>query len=279
MSGVDLSRKLEKEVIVAAPRERVWNAWTTDAGVRSFFAVEGHVSAIPGEPYEILFKPGDPTMGTAGLRALASRPPHMLAFEWNAPPEWPAVRRVPTWVVIELEEAGRGATLVRLTHLGWRAGEDWDEVYDYFHRAWDIVLSRLQQSLEKAPIEASALQRPPPEWSADAPDRSKWRPYASLRRPARADFPRDMTAAEEATMTRHVAYMETLRASGRLALAGPCRNAAFGMSLFLAADDADAQRILSEDPAIADGVMSAEVHAYKASFGSLAALEYALSVE
>lgn len=274
---VDPTRRIEKEIVVLAPREAVWRAWTTQEGIRSFFARDGNVGVVPGETYEILFDPWNPDSGTRGHRVLASRPPSMLAFEWNAPPDWPDVRKVPTWVVVELEEAGRKATLVRLTHLGWRAGKDWDEVYAYFQRAWAVVLSRLARSFEVGPLDANVSYRPPADVTLEVADLRGLVPWVGIKRPTRAGFPSDMTPHESDAMTAHVEYITRLRASGRLVLAGPTLDAAYGISLFFAEDERAARAIMDADPAVARGLMTATVHPYKGSFGRVAAFDELLS--
>lgn len=274
---VDLTRRIEKEIVVVAPRDAVWRAWTTQEGIRSFFARDGNVGVVPGATYEILFDPGNPDSGTRGHRVLASRPPSMLAFEWNAPPDWPDVRKVPTWVVVELEEAGRKATLVRLTHLGWRAGKDWDEVYAYFQRAWAVVLSRLARSFEVGPLDANTSYRPPADVTLEVADLRGLVPWVGIKRPTRAGFPSDMTPHESDAMTAHVEYITRLRASGRLVLAGPTLDAAYGISLFFAEDERAARAIMDADPAVARGLMTATVHPYKGSFGRVAAFDELLS--
>lgn len=274
---IEMARRIEKEIVVVAPRAEVWKAWSTNEGIRRFFGREGNVGVAPGDPYEIRFDPTDPQSGTPGLRALASRPPSMLAFEWNAPPEWPSVRAIPTWVVIELAEAGRQATLVRLTHLGWREGKDWDDVYAYFQRAWAVVLSRLARSFEGGPIDWSAPHRPPPDVTLDSPDLRGLTAWVGVKRPTRPGFPNDMTPDESDAMNAHVAYITDLRASGRLVLAGPTLDAAYGVSLFFAEDERAATEIIRSDPAVARGVMTATVHPYKGSFGRVASFEELLS--
>ncbi len=46
-------------------------------------------------------------------------------------------------MVVEFEEQSEKETIVTLTHLLWPDGKQWDEVYDYFDKAWDIVIGRL----------------------------------------------------------------------------------------------------------------------------------------
>ena len=72
----------------------------------------------------------------------------MLSFSWNAPPEYPTVRHDEhkTWVVVEFHPVASNKTLVNLTHSGWLEGEDWDKVYAYFDKAWEVVLHWLDET-------------------------------------------------------------------------------------------------------------------------------------
>ena len=99
-------RDLRKEVVVAAPVADVWAAWTTNEGVRTFFAPGSNVELARGGAYEILFSPDAPagSRGAEGLHVLAFVPNEMLAFEWSAPPKFPEIRKLgpTTFVVVQL---------------------------------------------------------------------------------------------------------------------------------------------------------------------------------
>jgi uncharacterized protein YndB with AHSA1/START domain len=146
------TRALRKSVTVAAPVEKVFDAWTTDEGARTFFAPDSHIELKPGGAYELSFnpdeQPGD--RGSEGCKVLAYRRPQFLVFSWNAPPEIPTLRkkRAKTRVEVRLEPVG-DETGVTLTQSGWGKGPDWDECFRYFEAAWDLVLSRLKASFEK----------------------------------------------------------------------------------------------------------------------------------
>ena len=97
---------------------------------------------------------------------LSFLPMEMLSFEWSAPPEFPMVRKQQmqkhTWVVLQFYPLAQGQVKVRLTHLGWREGEEWEKVFQYFLRAWDIVLGRLERVFStKEPIEWENPYSPP----------------------------------------------------------------------------------------------------------------------
>lgn len=157
-------RILRAELEVAAPVADVWKAWTTEEGVKSFFAPGAHIEPKVDGAYEIFFNPaGEPGMrGADGMRILAFEPERRLAFTWNAPPSIPTIRGQRTMVVVELRPAGEKKTFVRFTHLGWGDGEDWDKAYAYFDTAWrTFVLPNLKARFETGPIDWNRGELPP----------------------------------------------------------------------------------------------------------------------
>jgi len=148
-----MDKKICKEINVPASLSDVWNAFTTVEGIKTFFAPGGKIELKPGGCYEIYFYPPghEGNRGSEGCVVLSFIPERMLSFTWNAPPEFPNVRKERTWVVLEFEDLGN-TVLVKLTHLGWKEGKEWNEVYAYFDRAWDVVLTRLKRRFEEGPI-------------------------------------------------------------------------------------------------------------------------------
>src|SRR5918993_1344651 len=120
------TRVLTTELMVQAPAEKAWRAWTTAKGVKSFFAPGCNVELRVDGLYEILF----------------------------APEAQPGERGAEGQRVLEFEPVGAGRTRVRFTHLGWGEGESWDQAYNYFDRAWnEVVLPRFRYAMEVGPID------------------------------------------------------------------------------------------------------------------------------
>jgi uncharacterized protein YndB with AHSA1/START domain/uncharacterized protein YciI len=143
----ETDRQIRKEVVVDAPRDSVWTAWTTPDGIATFSAPEANIELRVGGRYEWLFLPDTEPAGSRGgegCRILSYLPKEMLSFTWNAPPKFPEARRYRTRVVLQFADAGPGQTRVTLTHLGWGEDKMWDPVYDYFDAAWSSVLTNLQ---------------------------------------------------------------------------------------------------------------------------------------
>lgn len=147
---------LSFEELIPAPLHEVWKAWTIEDGLTSFFASACKVEIKPGGPYELYFNLEAPegSRGGEGCVILAVEPETMLSFTWNAPPEHPEIRQQKTHVVVHLEGIDQTHTKVTLTHDGWGDGAEWQQVRNYFIRAWgEIVLPRLKQRFLTGPLD------------------------------------------------------------------------------------------------------------------------------
>jgi uncharacterized protein YndB with AHSA1/START domain len=149
-----MDKKIYKEIKVSASLGDIWNAFTNVEGIKTFFAPDGKIELKLFGCYEIYFLPPENKgkRGSEGCVVLSFIPERMLSFTWNAPAEYPNVRKERTWVVLEFENSTDKMVLVKLTHLGWKEGKEWDEVFTYFDKAWDIVLPRLKKRFEEGPI-------------------------------------------------------------------------------------------------------------------------------
>jgi len=148
-------RAIEKEIVVAAPIESVWQTWTSKAGIESFFAPEAEIEPRVGGAFHVhmdpLAAPG--AKGADDMRFMALQRPTMLSFDWNAPPSLPEVRAQRTFVVVRLAPVDAKSTRVSLHHTGWGTGGQWDDTYAYFDRAWGNVLGNLKKSFESGPVD------------------------------------------------------------------------------------------------------------------------------
>jgi uncharacterized protein YndB with AHSA1/START domain len=147
-------RRIVKEVVVKAPSEAVFKAWSTSEGIATFFAPEAKVEPRPDGLFEVYMNPyGEPGMrGADNMRVLGIQENRMISFTWNAPPHLPQARAQRTFVTVRLQPEG-SETRVRLTHAGWGDGGEWDQAYAYFDRAWGNVLANLQKRFVEGPID------------------------------------------------------------------------------------------------------------------------------
>ena len=152
---VAAEKTIELSVVVNAPVDQVWEAWTTADGIKTFFAPGARVELRAGGPFEVYF---DPTAqpgqrGADDMRILAFQEKKMLSFTWNAPPHLPEARQQHTVVVVRLEPTDQNQTRVTLNHLGWGEGGEWDKAHEYFTSAWPRVLESLQKRFVAGPTD------------------------------------------------------------------------------------------------------------------------------
>ncbi len=159
---MNTQKRIEKEVLVNTPVNKVWDAWTTEEGAKTFFAPDANIELKVGGKYEILFDLNAPKgkQGGEGVKILSFLTEKMLSFDWNAPPQFGALRDEKTFVIVMFEKVNENQTKITLTHMGWIERDDWNKVYDYFMTAWDIVLGRLKYCFEKGPIDWENPYRP-----------------------------------------------------------------------------------------------------------------------
>ena len=146
-------RAIDKTVDVNASVDDVWDAWTTRAGIVSFFAPDAKIEPRVGGAFEVYIDPEAPpgSRGADDMRFMALQPKRMLSFTWNAPPHLPEARAQRTLVVLRLQPIGDKQTRVTLHHVGWGDGGEWDQAYAYFDKAWGGVLANLRKRFDHGP--------------------------------------------------------------------------------------------------------------------------------
>ena len=72
-----------------------------------------------------------------------------------------------------------------------------------------------------------------------------------------------MSAKEQAIVDEHFEYLKKALAEGRLFLAGRCLNGEFGIVIFHADSEKQAEDFMENDPAIKKGIMTAELHPFR----------------
>jgi len=152
MSMAQEYRKIELEAMINASPEEVWNCWTTEEGIKSFFAPECDIELKIGGKYECYFTLTNEVgqRGSEDCKILSYLPYKMLSFSWGGRAgKHPTVRKEKTWVVIEFIRMDNKKTKLTFTNLGYKNGEEWDDAYDYFRNAWAGVLKTLEQKFSK----------------------------------------------------------------------------------------------------------------------------------
>jgi len=73
----------------------------------------------------------------------------------------------------------------------------------------------------------------------------------------------DMTQEEETIVDEHFEYLKRALAERKLTLAGRCLNGEFGIVIFHAESEKQANEFMKNDPAVKKDVMVAELHPFR----------------
>lgn len=155
----DGTRVLRHEVVVPASIAEVYVALTTAEGWRTWaapFAVMTPAfgaGAILETSYNPGARPGEAT--NIKNRVLAYIPERMFAFQAvQAPADFKhADLLAQIFTVAELEPVSATRTRIRLSMLGYRDGEAFDELYGFFAKGNAWTMSALSERFEKGPID------------------------------------------------------------------------------------------------------------------------------
>lgn len=81
-----------------------------------------------------------------------------------------------------------------------------------------------------------------------------------LATPPRPSLYMDATPEEYAVIEQHFAFLDGLRQQGKLVLAGPALDGAFGVAILKITDLDEARTIVATDPAVVAGLFTPSLH-------------------
>ncbi|MCB9896467.1 MAG: SRPBCC domain-containing protein [Planctomycetes bacterium] len=156
------SRDVHAEIVVDAAPDAVFDAWTTDAGLATFFSPRPHVDARPGGEFDVFHQPELPVeqRGTVDTRILALDRGSLLSFTWNSPSGF-ETHLEHTVVSLRFTALDDGRTRVRLDDVGFGDDPRWDRAVAYFREAWPYVLGNLRRRFAEGPIDWTHPPAPP----------------------------------------------------------------------------------------------------------------------
>lgn len=88
--------------------------------------------------------------------------------------------------------------------------------------------------------------------------------YCYMLTPCRPSLPFDASPEEREVIGNHFEYIKQYFAAGRIIFVGRCEDGTFGITVYEAESDAEAEEIMRADPAIIAGVMTARLHPFRA---------------
>ena len=89
--------------------------------------------------------------------------------------------------------------------------------------------------------------------------------FIYMLRPRSPRLADETTPEEEASLGEHFEYLQRALEEGKPILAGPCADGAFGIVIFRATTEEEAEEFMLNDPAVSQGAMRAELHGYRIS--------------
>jgi aminoglycoside 6'-N-acetyltransferase I len=149
-----------------------------------------------------------------------------------------------------------------------RAAEQWAENLGLAEMASDCLVDNeasWQAHLALGYQEAERLIHFRKEIQPSNSGRQTVSEYIYLTRPTRPDFFEGTTDQENTILSEHFAHLKLMVEAGRAILAGPCLDQTFGIVIVRANSLEEARSLMQADPAVRNGVMSAELHPFRVS--------------
>jgi uncharacterized protein YndB with AHSA1/START domain len=147
-------KALRFEVVVPASLDDVWDAFGTKAGMETWIWREARVDLRPGGEWTVVYTP----TATGGGTIVSLVPKKQIVMKAMAPEKFPTVRKERTTATWGFESLGPKSTRVTLLQTGWKAGQEWDEAYDYLSKGNAQLLTQLQQRFVSGPIDWSRFK-------------------------------------------------------------------------------------------------------------------------
>ena len=139
---------IEKDILIGAPVETVYQVITEPGQISQWFADAADLDPVPGGLGSLTFEDRATTQRmTVRLTVTAAEPPHRLAYRWDYPDgEQPAEGNS---LLVEFTLAAEGAgTRLRVAESGFAAlrGPDTDKAgyYEAHDKGWGVHLANLQ---------------------------------------------------------------------------------------------------------------------------------------
>jgi len=142
------TKALTIELSIPAPLHEVWEAFTTEPGLRTWLAPDVSVQLKPGGDWLVKF-PGS----TGGGTIVSFVPEKKIVINALAPDRFPQVRAARTRAEFTFTAVGNNTTLVRLSQTGWQNGAEWDAAYEYLAAGNAQLLAMLHHRFVAGPID------------------------------------------------------------------------------------------------------------------------------
>jgi uncharacterized protein YndB with AHSA1/START domain len=153
MTATELN-KIEKQILLRAPRERVWKALTNIDEFSVWFRVKGEGAFKPGARVHMISTHPSCEGETFFVFVEEMEPPRKFSWRWHPGMRQPGhdYYNEPTTLVVFLLEEAEGGTLLKVTETGFnhislarRAG-----VFEQNTGGWEFQLKQIEKYVGQA---------------------------------------------------------------------------------------------------------------------------------
>ena len=141
--------KVIHEVIVNAPLDEVWSAFTTKKGLESWMAAHAEIELKVGGTMKTQYDPKGKVDDDKAIEnmILSFEPRCMMSFKVaKAPKAFPFPNAIKNmWTVIYFEPSGEKATRVRVVSMGFGKDDESKKMREFFNRGNAFTLKQLQK--------------------------------------------------------------------------------------------------------------------------------------
>lgn len=136
-------------MVVAAPLDAVWAAWTTGDGLRSWLAPHAEIDLRIGGRMRSNYNAQGTLDDPQAIEnvVLSFEPQRMISIRVaKAPANFPFPNAIgEMWTVLYFEAAGRNATRVRVVGMGFNGSDESQRMRAFFERGNATTLEQLQR--------------------------------------------------------------------------------------------------------------------------------------
>jgi uncharacterized protein YndB with AHSA1/START domain len=140
---------IERDILIEAPVQTVWNVVTEPAQISSWFADRAEIDVRPGGEGTLTFTDRATSQhATVRLQVETVEPPHTFAFRWDYPEGQMAHEGNSSRVEFKLAAEGAN-TRLRVTERGFsklqRPADEMAAYLDAHSKGWDTHLAALHE--------------------------------------------------------------------------------------------------------------------------------------
>jgi uncharacterized protein YndB with AHSA1/START domain len=141
-------KRLDFEVEIPGRVDEVWKCFSTREGMITWITPDAEVDLQVGGAWLAKYPGALP----GGGRIVSFEPEQFLTLHAMAPEQFPTVRKQGTTAVFTFVPVDEHLTIVHLSQVGWKSGEEWDTAYEHLSRGNAILLTQLRDRFLNGPV-------------------------------------------------------------------------------------------------------------------------------